>query len=217
MSKQTYFLIFLLGFARMAESQPLNLNVTEYGDIRFDDIPITKFTSKDNVLTMEVEKSSSAKILPFTTIRSVKTVTFDWRSSGEIKMPAGLDEKSKKADDAYFRLGLVIHGEKPFIPFFASAWIKKIAKIMKYPSDKMIYLIPRKTQRKPRKWLSPYSDSIENIAVDCTKVLKTDGWLQCGYEFNSLQKVVGIWLMADGDNTQSVFRTVVKNLVLSDK
>lgn len=41
-----------------------------------------------------------------------------------------------------------------------------------------------------------------------------NGWQQASYRFDEPQAVVALWLMADGDNTQSSFRVEIRDIVL---
>jgi hypothetical protein len=42
------------------------------------------------------------------------------------------------------------------------------------------------------------------------------GWNKAYYQFSEPLKVVAIWLMADGDDTQSAFTVSVKNINLQE-
>ena len=102
-------------------------------------------------------------------------------------------------------------GEAPSIPFFAPAWIKAIGDNMKLPSDKLLYLVVGAKNKPGARWESP-SDSMNFLALASTP--GKDGWMKVDHTFKTPHKVVGLWIMADGDNPESVFETRVKSLVV---
>ena len=190
---------------------PVEFKKDTFKYVNFSDIPETTYTFENGVLEAKVKKSSSFLLLPFAQIKQVKSVQFEWQRSGEIKKRSAEDEKSKKADDFYFRLGLIISGEAPFIPFFAPAWVKSIREYAKLPSDHIKYLVVGTSSKPNSSWVSPYSDSMDYISLESTKA---GDWESVKYDFDTTQKVVGLWLMSDGDNSDSTFEVKVRNLNL---
>ena len=118
----------------------------------------------------------------------VKKLSFLWQKKGELKVKSSDHESSKKGDDAYFRLGLILSGEAPSIPFFAPAWIKKSREVLKLPSDKLLYLTVGSKFPAGKSWESPYSSSISSLSMASTE---KEGWMHTSQEFAKGIKLSG--------------------------
>ena len=82
-----------------------------------------------------------------------------------------------------------------------------------HSSDKMIYIISGSKHEHGQHWKSPFSDEVEIIAAGSRT--QPDGWNVSEYTFKNAQSIVGLWIMADGDNTQSTFTSKLKSLTLN--
>jgi hypothetical protein len=204
--------------ALFAESGPIDLSLKQLKNLTFEKLPPSKYTNPEpGVLAVDVSASASAMIVPFTKIQEIKKVSFEWYSEGTINFPPGINEKSKKGDDALLRIGLIISGAKPRFSFLAPAWLKTLANHSKFSSDRMLYLTVQDPVRyQSEKWTSPYHDSITAAAVHCKKIAEASNskWQICNFELSTPTKVVALWIMADGDNTGSSFKSFLRNLIL---
>jgi len=192
--------------------KPLSAKAEQFHHITFKNIKPTKYSISKGQLTAITDKSASAFILPFKKKRTVNYMSFEWKFTGNFNQPSVKEIKTKGGDDAILRLGLMVSGRARLVPFFAPTWIKKTADIMKFPAGDLIYLNPHSPLADNRKWKSPYSTSIQNIAVG-SKLL-ADKWRRSTYKFDEELTVVGLWIMSDGDNTSSKFETHLRNLVI---
>jgi len=182
--------------------------------IHFSNTPKTKYQIAAAGLKITVEKSASALIIPFQKIHRLTGVSFQWYALGKISGASEETERSKKGDDALIRIGLIISGPKPIVPIFAPDWIKKVQTTLHLPSNRMIYLTPGMKNSAGTKFEHPYSSSIEVWSVASTPVGVP--WNKVAVEFPQLN-VVGLWIMADGDNSGSDFVTHLKKLQLYSK
>jgi hypothetical protein len=195
-----------------ASALAVDMNPADFRPIVFDGIPATLYERSGEELKMTVNKSSSFILRPFDKPRSVSGVTFAWRSEGELKMKDVATERTKAGDDTRLRICLLISGEEPLIPFFAPAWVKAIRDAMKLPADKLHCLVAGSLAKPGETWPSPYDDSIELEAVGST--IDGKGWHRVDAKLARPIDVVGLWIMADGDDTGSEFTTWLKDLVL---
>ncbi len=179
-------------------------------EIVFDDIAKTSFDKKDHSIHMKVLKSASVLLYPFSNIVKTKAVSFEWKYQGTLKVKSKAHQASKGGDDAILRVGLLVSGKPPLVPFFAPSWIKKTQHILLQPSNKLLYLTVGSEFDPGNIWESPYSSSIQSIAVASKS--KADGFLYSSHRFANYKKLVGLWIMADGDNTGSQFTVVLRNL-----
>jgi hypothetical protein len=188
------------------ESNPLSkLNLTE---IKFEKIRPTEFEFGDKQIAFKVNQSSAALIGVLDPPLMVSKISFEWKSSYQASGRTE-QEMTKAGDDFPLRIGLIIKGKAPMVPFFAPKWIKALKEILKVPSDRMLYLVLGSGQKPGTNWPSPYSDSIENLAVVGGQT--ADGWIRVDAEPGALE-LVGYWLMADGDDRKLSFETQIRNL-----
>lgn len=109
--------------------------------------------------------------------------------------------------------GLILSGQPELIPeALLPRWVRQVRKTLKHPSDQMIYLIPDARHAPGEAWRSPYNANISMISVSSQPI--DDGWQQAVYRLATPQQTVGLWIMADGDNTASVFSSQLRNLVI---
>jgi hypothetical protein len=202
--------VALSAFASIAGANEV-IDPGQLREIRFEKIPPTTFQWKDSVLTMKVNQSSGALVRPFDQIRSVRLIQVEWQTTFDAKGVTAKSEQKKNGDDFPLRIGLIVSGPKPWIPMFAAKWIKLLTEWMKFPSDRMIYAVLGSTQPPGSTWTSPYSDSIENIALP--SVEQSNGYLRSTWDLKEL-KLVGYWIMSDGDDRKISFETNLRSLVL---
>ena len=210
----SFSLLFLM-FPKVVHCSQLKLDFgkTKFFHLTFDDIPATNYQISNNMITANVTKSSSIFFHPFKKIIDVNHVSFEYQSSGNFKKMSPDQEKTKDGDDAPIRIGLILKGDGAMVPFFAPAWIKKTKKELHFDTNKMIYIAGGLQSPPHSNWENPFSDSIMVRTAHCVK--RSDSWYQCHSKFKKTQQVIGIWILADGDNTKSSFKTILKNLLLS--
>ena len=169
----------------------------------------TSYALSGQALEATVRHSASALVLPFDQVRTVKAVSFDWCTTRDLSKISKEIEKTKAGDDAALRLGLLLEGKPPMIPMFVPAWIKKLEKIVKHPTDKVLYLTAGVASSPGDSWVSPYTKYMSMIVP--TSVPKKLDWCKNGfsasYSLPSPIAVTGLWYMADGDDTLQSFTT----------
>lgn len=201
-----------LAFLIAASALAIDMNPGDFKPVTFDGIPSTVYERADDALKMTVAKSASFLLRPFDAERLVSSVSFAWQSQGDLKQKDAATEKTKAGDDARLKICLLISGKAPLVPFFAAAWIKAVRDAMKLPADRLRCLVAGSKAKVGERWSSPYDDSIELVAVD-----QADGsrhWRKVDSKLDQPLKVVGLWIMADGDDTGSEFTTRLRDLTL---
>ncbi len=183
----------------------------KFKSIKFGSVTPTEYSFSKNQLKAVVNSSASALILPFAKPRLIKKISFAWKVEGKLKLNSPRLEASKQGDDNYYRLGLMVSGKPPFVPFFAPAWVKLTRQYLKQPSNGMqVYFV--NAQHAPGKtWFSPYSSSIKNFSV-AGGVKTNDGYQKVTIKLKQAISTAGLWLASDGDDTQSNFVVWVKDL-----
>lgn len=187
------------------------LSATHFKEISFSELPKTRYQFDGEFLRIGVRASSSFLLYPFSEVKTVDGFKLAWRKTGKLNVSSSAIEQSKKGDDFYLRIGFLLSGKAPIIPFFAPSWSKAVANHLKLPSERIVYYVVDAKTPVGQSWLSPYSDSITYLSVDGEK---REGWEWVDVSFDKPAKVVGLWLMADGDNSRSHFEVEVKKLEL---
>ena len=194
-------------------AEPVGLQHADFQHIHFRRIKPTTVSFEPGSIHFDVDKSSSFLLRAFDNVKTVRRISFEWKADGMLNKHNPAQEKSRAGDDAWLRVGLIINGQPEPIPAaLLPRWLQQVRKTLKHPSDQMIYLIPDALHEPGQTWRSPYSPSINMISV-ASEPMAGD-WKQVSYQFADPQQTVGLWLMADGDNTASIFRSQIRNLVI---
>lgn len=212
---QLMLLILLFSLEDHSTAKDINLLEQKSHEIVFDGPPKNRFQKEQGILNIEVNRSASALLFPLKNITPLTEVKFVWRTDGVINFPKNVDEQEKDGDDSLLRIGIMLSGDPPFIPMFVPSWIEQVSESLRFPTDRMMTLMVNTKTQRSKPWESPYSSSITNLALKSQK--EASGWQICRHKFKQPIKAVGIWVMADGDNTGSVFKTQVKSVKLSIK
>lgn len=192
-------------------AEQIFLHKNNFEHIHFRRIQPTLVTFNTDNIQFDVNKSSSFLLLAFEDIKTVQSVSFEWKASGMLNKNSAKQERTRSGDDAWLRVGLIISGQPDLVPeALLPRWVKQVRNTLNHPSDKMIYLIPDARHAPGETWRSPYNSDIEMISVDSHDL--NNDWRQVSYEFTQPQQTVGLWIMADGDNTASIFSTQLRNL-----
>lgn len=205
-------IVLLITAATPCLSMTISLEPSNFKVVEFEDIPATSYKFQEGILTADVKASSSFLLHSFTSIQKIKTIQLEWLFTGDLKVKDAKHEEEKSGDDGKLRIALLVSGEAPSIPFFTPTWIKITKNHLKLPSDKMIYLSIGAAHAPGSTWESPYSSSITHYAVPSSPQEKN--WQKVDYNFEKPLELVGLWIIADGDNTGSHFSSSMKNLRL---
>lgn len=203
----------LLLAATHSIAEQIVLDQDNFQHIHFRRIQPTTITFAPDTIRFDVNKSSSFLLLGFENIKTVRKVAFEWRADGMLNKNSAAQEKMRTGDDAWLRVGLIISGQPELVPeALLPRWMKQVRDVLKFPSDNMIYLIPDASHAPGKTWISPYHSHIEMISVPSQQIDKD--WKRVSYQLSTPLQTVGLWIMADGDNTASIFSSQLRNLVI---
>jgi hypothetical protein len=212
MLRRFVFLLLMLAAVQLNAEQ-IVLDQDDFKHIHFKRITPNQVSFNDDAIHFDVNKSASFLLLAFDDIRIIRRVSFQWQADGTLNKNSIEHEMSRKGDDAWLRVGLIIEGQPDHVPEpLLPRWMKQVRQTLKHQFNKMVYLIPDALHTPGDTWKSPFSSDVDMISVG-SRVMD-DGWKQASYEFTSPQNVVGLWIMADGDNTGSIFESRLRNLVV---
>ena len=191
-------------------SETILLQKNAFEHISFRKIKPNVHTFFNQQLQIDVNNSASFLMQAFDHIKPVNRVYFEWRSEGLPQTKNAKHEEQREGDDAVFKLGLLLKSEdslpNPFIP----SWMKHVESLLKFPSENMIYLVANAKHETGKKWVNPYNKRVNMISID--GITDKQGWQHTSYQFETPVDVVAIWLMSDGDNTDSRFTVHIKNI-----
>lgn len=196
----------------MADAPLVRLDEKAFEHIRFKRITPSQYSFREDVMTINVDKSASFLMQAFDEVKPISSVSIEWQTEGRLLLDDSDQEKTRHGDDAVFKIGLLLKGEEHFENPIAPKWIKQVRSLLSEPSDEMIYLVVDSKHPEATSWVNPYNSKVTMISMhDDTN---GEGWNRSYYQFEEPVEVVAIWLMADGDNTKSVFRSRVRNITL---
>ncbi|MGB5396903.1 MAG: DUF3047 domain-containing protein [Gammaproteobacteria bacterium] len=206
-------MLIALPGAGEVRAEILEINPQTAQHIQFKRIAPSQYQFEAQSLRIQVDDSASFLLVPFKQIKTVSTVRYQWTlESGDLRLNDAAHEASRDGDDAVFKLGLLIEGDPGFSNPLAPKWLKQANAALTYPSDRMIYIVANAKHHAGQSWTSPYNDKIQMTAAQNRPL--DAGWIEASHVFDSPANVVGLWLMADGDNTDSRFSVRVKNIEL---
>ena len=189
----------------------ISLQADNFEHIQFKRIKANRYTFQQQ-LQIDVDNSASILMLPFETVKQLNKVSFAWRSEGGPLIEDAQHELKRNGDDAVFKLGLLLKADSDSINPFVPAWLKQVRKLLKFPSEEIIYLVADAKHAPGERWTSPYNRRVTMISIESRG--DGSGWQQSSYQFEQSLDVVALWLMADGDNTHATFTVSIKNIVL---
>jgi len=203
----------LLLVTAQLNAEQIVLDKHYFEHIHFKRIRPNTVTFNNDTIHFEVTKSASFLLLAFDDVKSIHNVSFQWSANGTLNKNSIDHEITRKGDDAWLRVGLIIEGPQENIPEpLLPRWMKQVRKTLRYTSGSMIYLIPKAMHPPGETWKSPFSSKIDMVSVG--GIHTDDGWYRVSHEFTRPVKTVGLWIMADGDNTGSIFNSRLRKLVI---
>lgn len=197
------------------KAEAITLRADNFEHIQFEKINANQITYQDQQLQIDVDNSASILMLPFDNIKPLNKVSFEWRSESGPLAKDSQHELKRSGDDAIFKLGLLLASDDDLLNPFVPSWLKQVREQLKYPSEEMIYLVVGARHAPGERWISPYNKRITMVSVASQET--GSGWRKSSFQSERPLDVVALWLMADGDNTHSSFRVVIKNIVLEKR
>ena len=182
--------------------------------MEFDQKLKTQYALESGALVATVRKSSSALVLPFDQIKLITNVSYDWCTTRDMTKVNREKEQKKEGDDAALRLGLLLSGTPPGVPLFVPNWIKRLEKLVKFPTQGVLFITSGVSADAGKSWVSPYTQYISMTVAQSTP--KNLSWCKHGQAGKFQAKIpiesTGLWFMADGDDTHASFTTWISNI-----
>ena len=188
--------------------------------LEFDGVPANRISYEDGSMTIGVTGSGSPLVSVFPDLVKVKEISVTGTVKGNLDLDPG-DLWTKNHDDALLRLGLIEPGSKKLSAMqrlAAPGWIKELEKLF---SGKMkglgkiqcFHLMPDASLI-GRSRVNPMGDTfIERIQA----APRADGSFVLKVSFpDEPLTVAGLWLLADGDDTNSTFSITISEISISE-
>jgi len=207
-----YLLLYTNTLFADAKAEKISLQADGFEHIQFKKIKASRYTFHDQLLQIDVDESASFLMLPFTAVKKIKRVSFEWQSDGRPGVESAHHEEQRRGDDAVFKLGLLLKANDSLISPFLPPWMKRVEALLKFPSGNMINLVVDSKHAPGEQWPNPYNKRVSTIAIASAE--GGQGWMHAAYQFDQPVDIVGLWLMADGDNTHSKFTAYIRNITL---
>lgn len=207
--------LFFIPLINTAYAESIPLDLSKWHKVKYSKIKPNKDKNTNEALLISVNKSSSALVYKFDKPKKVKSLTVALKLIGKLnyknKTPG-----EKEAEDFPIRIGLILSGDKQ-LNFFQRAiapkWLIKLNDLGKKSGgfDKIYSLIfydkkPKFDYREHP--LSKYFQ--EKVATQLT-----DKGIEYTHNYKKPMKAIGLWISADGDDTNSSFEVEIKKLDLN--
>lgn len=215
-----FLLVAVVSYLLYLQFKPMPVNTIALTSGNFEHIQFSRKTPnsyryQDDVLVIDVNNSASFLMQAFGKVKHVEAVSFEWQSKGRPAIESIEQEKQRSGDDAIFKLGLLIETREAPDEFFLPAWMRRVDALLKFPSEKMFFLVAGAKHAAGQIWAGPYNRRMTMIAMSESEL--DQGWHAARYQFSEPVRVVAIWLMADGDDTHSAFTVSVRDIRLVEK
>ncbi|VAW53956.1 hypothetical protein MNBD_GAMMA05-1606 [hydrothermal vent metagenome] len=218
--KRNFYIVFLsfflliqpnMIFAEESDNAIL-LQTSSFEHIKFKKVKPNHHLFINQQLQINVNESASFLMQAFDHTQLVRRVSFEWRSDNLPRITNAQHEKQRSGDDAVFKLGLLLKTEESLSNPFIPKWMQQVESLLKFPSEDMIYLVANAKHKIGERWANPYNKRVTMISI--SSYVDQQGWNHASYQFESPVNVVALWLMSDGDNTNSSFTTRIKNIFI---
>jgi hypothetical protein len=200
--------------AAPAGAKPWNVpsKVAAFKVVTFGDKKATVYADDGDAIKMRVEKSAAFLLMPFDRPRATRELRFQWKADGAIGVKDAATQRTKAGDDTLLRVGLVVAGEAPALPFMAPEWAKLVREQLRFSAGTMRFAVVGSPVPAGEAWKSPWTDDITLYAAEDEAL--AHGWHQARAVLPATVSAVGLWIMADGDDTGSSFTTWLRRLTL---
>ena len=205
-----FFLLYADTLFAVTPAETIMLKEDNFEHLQFKRINPNNHIFENGELKIKVDDSSSFLMLPFATVKKINKMSFEWRSEGLPLVVDAAHESTKFGDDAVIKIGMLLKAEESSFNPFAPSWLKRVNKLLSFPSENMVYLVANAKHAAGEQWLNAYNERVLMVSINSVKGL--DDWQQASHQFEQPQEVVAIWIMSDGDNTDSKFTSYIKNI-----
>jgi hypothetical protein len=211
--KSFIFHIFLI--PQFSWAININLDPALWHKVEYPKIKTNTIEQVKNGLQVFVKSSSSALVYKFDKPIFIKDVRIKAILNGKIDYGQEIPG-SKKADDFPLRLGFILKGKNK-LNFFqrtiAPNWLNEIDNISSKAGglDKVYSLVFYTHKPGFEKRKHPFSSYFyEEIAG---KFVNSE--LKVNYSFSTKKEAIGIWISSDGDDTNSSYNVLIKNIIIN--
>lgn len=204
-------MILIMFTNHSAVAEVISLASNEWKAVHYRNIKANRVGFDPKQMIIEVNQSSSALIYPFSKSRSINAIKLEIILDGKIIT-------SERQDDFPLRIGLILRGDKR-LNFWqrriAAEWLLMVDQLaapyggVEAIESLLFYSQDQKIGFKNR--THPFSELFrEQIATPIGADLKV-----YTHHFSSSKEAIGLWLSADGDESKSNFRIILKNIEIN--
>lgn len=213
-------LAILAGLAQtaFAVNVPMQLDNQHWQALEYRSIPANRVTQLEQGLKIQVDASASPLIYVFDETKTISEVSVMGMIGQLPVIPAGLQQGEKGADDFPFRLGLVLEGDKTLNfaqELLAAQWVKILFNLAPEESgiDHIMFLNlansgPSNIFNAERE--HPHGNGLYTELIIERVFAERD--FNFNYELPMPERVIALWISADGDDTGSKYALTVNSI-----
>ena len=185
---------------------------------KYSNIPENKVTFTNQSLLLEVRKSASPLFFKLDHETLVSNILVEGNVDKLIRLKDPSKQGAKGQDDYVLRFGLVVSGKKKLSfmqKIIAPEWIKTLYRsFASYPGIGYVhfYNITQNSKQLGKSRVHPATKLIRETFVG---LIQKPGPFHFSYKLPQKLKVIGLWIGADGDDTDSKFNVLIKKIKLN--
>lgn len=165
-------------------------------------------------LVIDVQGSSGPIVYPFESPKALSELTIKAKIDGNLSLKG--EQGSKGSDDFRLRVGLVYEGQKTlsFIQKkIAAKWIKTLFDLAKGKAEgiKEVYFYNTYTDSKLKNKIRKHPLS-KLLREEFSLHINKEGVIDQKITLNPDEKVLGLWISSDGDDTRSKFKITINKI-----
>lgn len=202
----------------IAISVPMLLNEQHWKTLKYNNIPANRVSQLEQGLQIQIDSSASPLIYVFNEPQTIRRISVVGAMGSLPKIPQGLKQGDKGADDFPFRLGLVLEGDKTLNfaqKLVAAQWVKILYGLA--PQDTGINRImflnlanPGLGQGFNTQRAHPGGEGLYTEFI--VKQVTADENFDFSYTLPMPERVIALWISSDGDDTGSNYSLTVNSI-----
>jgi hypothetical protein len=193
-------------------------SVSKFENAKFDSAPFNTFDVdvENDEIEIKVDKSKSFIVMPFSEPVEIRALSFFWKTAGQFKVISKAMEQSNEGNDNRLAVGLLLAGRRTlWESIFPPEWMDVIDQRVHADYNEMILFNVGSKTPPGELWDDPEFKHVSHISLADEQTFIPGNWKGSSVVLSEPYKVVGIVLFADGDQTDSKFKSTIKELAIA--
>jgi hypothetical protein len=184
--------------------------------LRYGDTPANEISFSEKELRISVKSSASPLFYRFDEPLTLRSLAAEGEASALPQLPPTKEEGSPGADDFTLRLGVVMEGEEKLgwlQRLFAPGWLKRLTEILPDRAFGGVRFLTL-SQKLPVGTARRHPKS-KHLQEEVARQLASAGPFSFEKTFDPDIRSLGLWVQADGDDTDSSFEVRLRSITVT--